>query len=88
MVKLIDELCVSDSTAHISWSTEQSKQLTDTTRNYLIQQNTEYVLHSVATYIHPKKKMNESYVSSYIYNWQKSTQEKDLVRLSTDQSKL
>ena len=67
MVKLIDELCISDSTAHISWSTEQSKQLTDTVRNYLIQQNTEYVSHSVATFIHPKTQKNESYVKVATY---------------------
>ena len=33
MVKLIDELCVSDSTAHISWSTEQPKQLPDSAKH-------------------------------------------------------
>ena len=67
MVKLIDEPCVSDSTAHISWSTEQSKQLIDLVWYCLIQQNTEYVSHSVAAFIHPKTQKNEPYVKIATY---------------------
>ena len=81
-------MSVSDSTAHISWPTEQSKQLIDLVRHYLIQHNAEYVSHSVATYIHPKTQKHESYIKIATYHWKKSTQEKDLIRLSTIQSKL
>ena len=67
MVKMSDEVCAGEATAHISWSMEQSKQLIDLVRHYLIQHNTEYASHSVATYIHPKRQKNESYVKVATY---------------------
>ncbi len=51
------ELC-----AHSSWSTnQQSKELTDTVRHYLIQQGTEYITHSVEIYRHSINQLDEHY---------------------------
>lgn len=59
MGKLKVEPCAA-STAHISWSNQPSE-LTDTVRNYLIQQHTEYVSHSVETYTDSNKLTHELY---------------------------
>ena len=60
--------------AHSSWSTDQrSNELTGTVRNYLIQQHTEYVSHSVETYHHSTRQAHELYdkVVTYIIGRQK-----------------
>ena len=70
----LKSLSVSDIPADASWSTnQQSKELTDTVRNYLIQQHTKYVSHTVETYNHLNTQADEFYdkVVTYIIGRQK-----------------
>ncbi len=74
MGKLKTGSFAADIPADSSWSTnQQSKQLTDSVRNYLIQQHTKYVSHSVENYHHSTKQADELYdkVVTYIIGRQK-----------------
>ena len=61
------------STPHCSWSNELSNQLNNAVRNYLIQQQTEYVSHTVESFIHSNRQTHESYYKVITYKTVRQT---------------